>query len=165
MSATEHLACLLLGSNIEPEQNILTAVTLLQERVNILQASSAWESASVDCCYPDFINLALEVLTPLEADQLKDRVLRPLEMRMGRVRTEDKHASRTIDIDIILFDGELLDADLWQHAHQAVPVSELFPDYSSETGESLRVLAAHMAQSTPIHRRQDISVILPEGNS
>ena len=96
-----HQACLLLGSNIEPEQNLPIAVRLLQERLSILRVSSVWESASADCCYPDYLNLAVLVSTSLDAEQLKKQVLRPLEAQMGRVRTEDKNASRTIDFDII----------------------------------------------------------------
>jgi 7,8-dihydro-6-hydroxymethylpterin-pyrophosphokinase len=79
---------------------------------------------------------------------------------MGRVRTDDKNASRTIDIDIILFDGTLMDPDLWNHVHLALPVSELFPDYSSETGERLKDIARDLARSTPIQLRKDISVPL-----
>jgi 2-amino-4-hydroxy-6-hydroxymethyldihydropteridine diphosphokinase len=165
MNTTEHTACLLLGSNIESAQNIPKAVNLLKERLTILRASSAWESASTDCCYPDYLNLALLVSTPLGVKQLKEQVLRPLEAHMGRVRTEDKNASRQIDFDIILFDGQLQDPDLWQHAHLAVPVGELFPDYPSDGGESLQEVARRLAQSTPIQLRKDVSVILPEHNA
>ncbi len=123
-----------------------------------MQVSSIWESASVDCCYPDFLNMAVLASTRLDANELKEQVLRPLEAQMGRVRTEDKNASRPIDFDIILFDGKLLDSDLWQHVHQAVPVAELFPDYLSETGESLKAVARRLVVTTPIQIRTDISI-------
>ena len=152
-----HHVCLLLGSNIEPEKNIPKAVTLLQAKVTILQVSSVWESASVDCCYPDFLNLAVLVSTPLGAKQLKEKVLRTLETQMGRIRTADKNASRPIDFDIILFDGELQDTDLWQHVHRAMPVSEIFPEYRSTTGELLYDAAKRLAQSIHISARNDIS--------
>ncbi len=161
MKPTTHQACLLLGSNIEPEINLPRAVDLLQEQLKVLQASSIWESASVDCCYPDYLNIALRLATALEANELKDQVLRPLEARMGRVRTDDKNASRPIDIDIILFDGVVLDPALWQHAHRAVPVSELFPEFQAETGESLKAVANRLAQVTPVQLRKDISILLP----
>jgi len=157
-----HQACLLLGSNIEPENNIPRAVELLRERLTILKASSTWESASADCCYPDYLNLALWVVTPLDASQLKEEVLRPLEGRMGRVRTDDKNASRTIDFDIILFDDQCLDPGLWQRVHIALPVSELFPGYLSETGETLREVAKRLAEATPIHARTDIAIQLKQ---
>jgi len=161
MNTILHQACLLLGSNIEPEQNIPRAVALLQEKLTILKVSSIWESASVDCCYPDFLNMAVLVSTSMDAPQLKVQVLRPLEAQMGRVRTGDKNASRPIDFDIIIFDGKLLDLDLWQHVHRAAPVAELLPDLHSETGESLKDVANHLAQSTPIQVRTDIPITLP----
>ena len=156
-----HHTCLLLGSNIEPEQNIPRAVDLLGEKLTILQISSVWESASMECCYPDFLNLAVLVSSPWDAPLLKRQVLRPLESQMGRVRTADKNASRPIDIDIILCDGILLDSTLWQYAHRAVPVAELFPDYHSKDGDSLRDVATRLAQSTPVQIRKDISISLP----
>jgi 2-amino-4-hydroxy-6-hydroxymethyldihydropteridine diphosphokinase len=156
-----HHTCLLLGSNIEPEQNIPRAVDLLGEKLTILQISSVWESASMECCYPDFLNLAVLVSSPWDAPLLKRQVLRPLESQMGRVRTADKNASRPIDIDIILCDGILLDSTLWQYAHRAVPVAELFPDYHSKDGDSLKDVATRLAQSTPVQIRKDISISLP----
>jgi 2-amino-4-hydroxy-6-hydroxymethyldihydropteridine diphosphokinase len=160
MNAKLHQACLLLGSNIEPEVNIPRAVDLLQEKVTILKVSSIWESASVNCCYPDFLNMAASVSTSLGAAELKGQILRPLEAHMGRMRTQDKNASRPIDIDIILFDGKLMDPDLWQHVHQAAPVAELFPEITSESGERLKDAVKRLAQSTPIQIRWDISISL-----
>lgn len=157
-----HQAYLLLGSNIEPEQNIPRAVHLLQEKLNILQVSSVWQSESVDCCYPDYLNLAILVSTPLDAPELIKQVIRPLEAQMGRVRTADKNASRPIDLDIVLFDGLLQDPTLWQHAHRAVPVAEIFPNYCSETGDLLEDVARRLALSTPIQLRKDISISLPQ---
>ena len=157
-----HQVCLHLGSNIEPEQNLPQAVNLLEEKLPILQHSSVWESASVDCCYPNYLNMALVVSTQMDIKELKEKLLRPLEAHMGRVRTADKNASRQIDVDIILFDGELQDPNLWQHAHLAIPIAEIFPELRSETGETLKEIAMRLAQSTPINNRKDIHIILPK---
>jgi 2-amino-4-hydroxy-6-hydroxymethyldihydropteridine diphosphokinase len=157
-----HQACLLLGSNIEPERNIPRAVELLGEQTSISQVSSVWESASAECCYPDYLNMAVQVSTPLDPGLLKEQVLRPLEARMGRVRTEDKNASRPIDFDIILFDGTLVDATLLQFAFRAMPVSEIYPDFHSETGEPLKVIAKRLAQVNPVQIRKDVTISIPE---
>jgi 2-amino-4-hydroxy-6-hydroxymethyldihydropteridine diphosphokinase len=154
----DHQACLLLGSNIEPEKNIPLAVSHLKERLTILDLSSVWESASTNCCYPDYLNMAVLVSTRLDAMTLKDEVLRPLESHMGRVRTEDKNASRPIDIDTIVFDGEVLDPTLWQHVHRAMPVSEICQDLRSENGELLADVARKLADSTPIRKRLDVTI-------
>jgi len=157
-----HRACLLLGSNIEPERNIPRAVALLRARLTVLQTSSVWESASAECCYPDYLNVAVQVSTHLKADELKEQVLRPLEAQMGRVRTDDKNASRPIDIDIILFDETLLDPTLFEYAFRAVPVAEIYPEYRSEEGEALRDIARRLAETFPVRLRKDISVSLPD---
>jgi 2-amino-4-hydroxy-6-hydroxymethyldihydropteridine diphosphokinase len=156
----DHQACLLLGSNIEPAVHLPQAVALLKDDLTILRWSSIWESASADCCYPDYLNMAVLVTTELAASDLKQQVLRPLEARMGRVRTEDKNASRPIDLDIILFDGEVLDPTLWQQVHLAVPVAELFPDQRSQDGELLKDVARRLAASTPIRERADVYISL-----
>ena len=106
--------------------------------------------------------MAVQVSTPLDPALLKEQVLRPLEARMGRVRTEDKNASRPIDFDIILFDGTLVDATLLQFAFRAMPVSEIFPDYHSETGEPLKLIAKRLAQVNPVQIRKDITISIPE---
>ena len=158
MNTVLHQACLLLGSNIEPEVNIPRAVDLLKKKITIVKVSSIWESASVNCCYPDFLNMAAAVSIGCGAAELKDQILRPLEAHMGRLRTADKNASRTIDIDIILFDEKVVDPDLWLYVHRAAPVAELFPDTVSESGERLKDTARRLAQSTPIQIRWDISI-------
>jgi len=158
MEEEMHQACLLLGSNIEPERNIPRAVDLLNERLTILQVSSVWESASAECCYPDYLNLAALVATHLPASELKEKVLRPLEEQMGRVRTEDKNAARPIDLDIILFDGALLDPTLFEYAFRAVPVAEIFPEYPSAQGEALKDIARRLAETFPVQLRKDITV-------
>ncbi len=164
MNIPRHQACLLLGSNIDADVNIPKAVQLLEGSLRVLQASHIWESASVDCCYPNYLNMALLVETQLKAEALKGQVLRAMEARMGRVRTEDKNASRPIDFDIILFDGSVLDLSLWQYAHCAIPVSELIPHFRSPEGEELKDVAQRLAQSTPIWLRKDISILLPSSS-
>ncbi len=162
METIQHQACLLLGSNIEPEVNIPRAVSLLHYELPILRLSSVWQTASADCCYPDYLNMAVLVSTSLDALALKEQVLRPLEARLGRVRTADKNASRTIDFDIILFDDQLHDPALWHQVHCAMPVSELFPQYRDDRGNPLQVIARSLAVSTPIKLRPDIAIPLPK---
>ena len=158
MKQSMHRVGLLLGSNIQPEKNLPLAVNLLQKQLTILQTSSVWESKAVGSDGANILNAAMLALTSLEAKILKEQVLRPLEAQLGRVRTSDKNAPRTIDIDILLFDEQLLAPDLWQYAFRAVPMAEILPDYQSKTGEFLKDAAVRLAQTTPIWVRQDVSI-------
>ena len=156
MTAPEHQVCLLLGSNIQPEKNLRLGIDLLRKEVQIVQVSSVWETPSVGFAGPDFLNLALLISTPLDAGELKEKVLRPIEAQQGRVRGADKNAPRTIDLDIILFDGQLLDPSLWHFAHLAVPVAEIMPDYRSDQGEILSQVASRLAETTPIRLKPGV---------
>ncbi len=132
----------------------------LRQQLTILRASSVWESPAIGSNAPNVLNAAVLALTTLNAGDLKERLIRPLEAQLGRVRTQDKNAPRTIDIDPILFDQQLLDPNLWRYAHRAVPVAEILPEYQSDTGVYLKDVAARLALATPIWVRPDV-VIFP----
>jgi len=153
----QHLVSLLIGSNIEPEKNLPRAIRQLGSNLLIEQISSVWETPAVGSTGPDFLNVAVLIHTLLSPRELKESVLRPIESQLGRVRTADKFASRTIDIDIVTYDARLLDRNLWKYAHRSVPVSELLPWYQSdETGEYLKDAAQRHSQNTPIKARPTI---------
>lgn len=155
-----HRVCLLLGSNIQPEENLRLAVQLLREQFVVEKISAVWESQAVGSEGPDFLNAAVVIRTFLNPPQLKNRFLRPIEARLGRLRTADKNAPRTIDIDIIAWDADILDPAVWKYAHAAVPVAELLPCYqSTETGEYLEQAARRLSSRTSIHLRPNIFAV------
>ncbi|MBN1451070.1 MAG: 2-amino-4-hydroxy-6-hydroxymethyldihydropteridine diphosphokinase [Anaerolineales bacterium] len=159
MMGLKHQACLLVGSNVQPEKNLVLGIELLRRRVKIVRVSSVWETPAVGSSGPDFLNAAVLVDTPMDADELKNRVLGPLEAQLGRVRSEDKNAPRPIDIDIIIYDKRLLDPTLWQHAYRAVPVAEVLPDYRSNEGKLLSEVASQLAEKTPVRLRSEVSIL------
>jgi 2-amino-4-hydroxy-6-hydroxymethyldihydropteridine diphosphokinase len=157
MSQPQNRVCLILGSNIQPEQNILHALKLLDRMFPIEGVSKVWETPAVGSNGPNFLNAAVVIYTPLEAKTLKEKVLRPLEARLGRVRTADKYAPRTLDIDIVAWNSLILDQDVWRQAHLAVPAAELLPCFQSdETGEYLEQAARRLSSTTPIRARPEV---------
>ncbi len=156
MKRQDHQVCLLLGSNIRPEYNLPLAVARLRKELKVLQISSVWESAPVGGSGPNFLNAAVLAVSHEQAYLLKHHILLPLETRLGRVRGADKNSPRPIDLDIILFDDQLMDQSLWEHAYRAVPVSEILPEYLSEQGKSLKEVAASLAVTCPVHLRADV---------
>lgn len=152
-----HTVCLLLGSNIDPATNLVQAVNLLASQLTLLQSSSVWQSPSVGSSGPDYLNAAVTALTDLDAQQLKQKVLHPTEAALGRVRTENKFADRTLDIDLILFDGQVVDEDALYQSHCVVPISEIMPSYIREGGKMLKDIAVTAQTATPIWVRSDVS--------
>lgn len=135
------------GANLEPERNIRQALELLAAQVDIISISTFYRSDPVGRPeQPPFLNGVLGIRTPLSAPDLKSRVLRPIEERLGRVRTEDKYAARPIDLDILLFDSAIIlgqgiqipDPDIRKRVFIAAPLLELAPDLVlPDTGEPL----------------------------
>jgi 2-amino-4-hydroxy-6-hydroxymethyldihydropteridine diphosphokinase len=158
-----HLYALGLGSNVAPENNLPQAVRRLAELLLISAVSTAWESPAVikggaaQDSYPDFINAALLARSPLPPHLLKQQVIRHVEAQLGRTRSADKFAPRTIDIDILVVDGQPLENDLWHYAYLALPLAELLPDLADPaSGETLAQAAARLRHTVPIHPRLDI---------
>lgn len=124
------------GSNIEPRDNIGKAISLLSQQVSVVSASTFYKSAPLTRSeQPHFLNGILEIATDASPIELKFDVLRPIELKLGRVRVADKDAPRTIDLDIVLFgdciiDEEALtlpDPDLRERPFLAIPLLELAP--------------------------------------
>ena len=101
----------------------------LRARGGLLAISSAWKSALVGSSDPDFLNAAAKFASHLSAEELKNEVEQPIEKELGRVRSADRFAPRTIDLDIVIFDDKELDPDIWNFAYLALPLSEILPDH------------------------------------
>jgi 2-amino-4-hydroxy-6-hydroxymethyldihydropteridine diphosphokinase len=146
-----NLAYLSLGSNIEPEQNLAEAVERLAEYGRIVAASTVWQTTPVGFAdQPDFLNAVVLLETPLSAPDLRDLAIARIEADLGRVRTENKNAPRTIDIDIMLYNDEVLtmgrrripDPEVLERPFVAIPLAEIAPDYvHPETDQALEEIA------------------------
>ena len=111
----QFLVYLSLGSNIEPEINLLKAIQGLKSVFEVVAVSSIWQSPAVGFEGDDFLNAVVEIKTPLSPDSLKNEILRPLEALLGRTRTEEKFSPRMVDIDILLYQNKLMDEELWSY--------------------------------------------------
>lgn len=152
---------------MEPEQNLSAAIRMLAVRCRLVAVSPVYQTKPVGKTdQPDFLNAAALIETELGPAALKARVLQDIERALGRVRSADKNAPRTIDLDITLFNDDVLDIghrhvpdpDLLQYPHIAVPMSDLAPQYvHPESGQTLREIAESMS-SVDLLRRSDIAL-------
>jgi 2-amino-4-hydroxy-6-hydroxymethyldihydropteridine diphosphokinase len=145
-----------LGSNIDPADNIRLGARKLAERLPVIGASSVWLTPSVGSAGPSFYNAAVHCTTDLSAYDLKINILRLIEQEMGRVRTHDKYAARTIDMDGIILNSEVLEPHLWDTGFILLPVAELLPELTHPINHlSLRSLAKVMEPSSGAMRLKD----------
>jgi 2-amino-4-hydroxy-6-hydroxymethyldihydropteridine diphosphokinase len=158
--AQHHQAYLSLGSNINPETNLVAAIQRLREKVTIYAVSSIWETPAVGSPGPNFLNATVWISTPLNAEELKQNIIAPLETEMGRVRSTDKYAPRTIDIDILVFNDKIVDENLWVRDFLAIPTAELRPDLVQQSSDkNLARISQELRVQSKIIERKD--VILP----
>ena len=116
-----------LGSNIDPEENIRRARELLQKEFRVLGESRFVQTAPVGYTdQADFINGAVHIETDLELEALKAR-LKDLERQLGRKRSKIKSGPRTIDLDVVIYSGEIIDPDFYKRDFLKNSVLELLP--------------------------------------
>ena len=145
-----------LGSNIEPSKNIKIAINQLIKHFRVLKVSSIWESESSGSIGPEFLNSVVAIETEMTIKNLKSRLLE-IEAEMGRKRGKNKNAPRTIDMDILLYDKEVIDPDIWTQPYLAIPLAEIYPSLvNPENGENILNISKKLYQQYDINPKKDI---------
>jgi 2-amino-4-hydroxy-6-hydroxymethyldihydropteridine diphosphokinase len=165
-----NLAYLSLGSNIEPERNLPAAIVWLGRWGCIQAVSTVWESAPLGFAdQPNFLNAAALLETGLSAQALRREAIASIETALGRVRTANKNAPRTIDIDIMLFNHDILQVgqrripspEVLERPFVAIPLAEIAPDYvHPEIGRTLLQIAGRFdPEAAGMRRRDDVTLV------
>jgi 2-amino-4-hydroxy-6-hydroxymethyldihydropteridine diphosphokinase len=104
-------AILLTGSNIKSRRKYLALATdaIAKEIGQVFDSSAIYETESWGFdAEMAFLNQALCVRTPLCASDVLDKI-QIIEKEMGRKRNADgSYSSRTIDVDILFFNDEVI---------------------------------------------------------
>lgn len=154
-------AYLSLGSNIEPERNLRTAVAALRARFGEIRVSPVYRTPAAGFDGPDFLNAIAVVESDVHPFALHAWLHR-LEEAHGRDRRDAAYSNRPLDIDIIYFGHLVLDGPgdfqlprpELHHAYVLKPLADVAPDFVDPIrGVSLAQLwAAHPQHATPPER-------------
>ena len=109
-----NVAFLCLGGNMGDRlANLSRAKALIcEERLNITAQSNIYETKAWGVeNSPDYYNQCIKITTELDAAALMQTLLN-IEQKLGRIRTDEKNQSRTADIDILLFNNEIINTEL-----------------------------------------------------
>ncbi|MCB1758273.1 MAG: 2-amino-4-hydroxy-6-hydroxymethyldihydropteridine diphosphokinase [Gammaproteobacteria bacterium] len=137
-----------LGSNIERERNIRSAVAALQRRYGQLRLSPVYESAAVGFEGDPFFNLVVGFDSELSAPEIAAD-LRRIEALHGRERTGERYHSRTLDIDLLTYGNQQLKIgdihlprdEITRYAFVLRPLAQVAPgEIHPLTGKSYRQL-------------------------
>lgn len=127
-----------LGSNQGNRlDNLQKAIDEINDHIgHVRSISSVYKTHSWGFEGDDFYNICLEVSSSLNPESMIDGILE-IERRLGRSRnSEQGYHNRLIDIDILLFDGEIIFYDNLKVPHPEmlkrkfvlVPLVEIAPD-------------------------------------
>ena len=126
-----------LGSNSgEKLQNLQNAIYLIDEKIgSIKKVSPVYLSEAWGFKSEQFLNICIEVSTCLNPEDLLTRI-HLVEKQLGRIKTNTKeYIARTIDIDILLFENEIIFSpelivphkEMLQRKFVLVPLAEICP--------------------------------------
>lgn len=116
------------GSNMEAKKHINQAKKRLQHDFGFLKSSTFLETDPIGFESQDkFQNGAFLLETEQEQELLKQH-LRKIEADLGRVRGPNKNCSRTIDLDILVWNDEIVDSDVYDRYFLKDSILELCPN-------------------------------------
>ncbi|MEJ0085508.1 MAG: 2-amino-4-hydroxy-6-hydroxymethyldihydropteridine diphosphokinase [Pseudomonadota bacterium] len=123
------------GSNVDPEPNLVRACAEIAQTWPDARFSRAYRNAAVGFEGPEFINLVVGFTTDQSLREVLAR-LHAIEIACGRPRNAPKWASRTMDLDILLY-GDLIEKtaeytvprpDLIRRPFMLGPMAEIAPE-------------------------------------
>lgn len=162
-------AFIAVGSNIEPERNLPIAVDLLRGLGRVRSVSRVYQNPAIGSTpQPDYLNVTVLLETVLPPFDLRER-LRAIEAQLGRVRTADRYAPRTIDLDLCLYGTLVMDSaslilpspEIATRDFLAITLAELAPDdVHPATGEPLHALARRIPRRPNLVVRPDVVIPL-----
>lgn len=137
-------AYLSLGSNMDPERNLRSAVVALRERFGNLSLSPVYRTAAIGFEGPDFLNAAAIIESDLDPQALNDW-LHALEDAHGRDRSGPRFGDRPLDIDIVFYDDRILRGPgnlriprpELRHAFVLKPLADIAPGYVDPVSGSM----------------------------
>ena len=124
-----------IGSNIDAEKNVRLGLHALRDHYGELILSSVYESEAVGFKGDNFLNLVAALDTNEDVYDVAF-TLRKIEDENGRVRSGPRFSSRTVDLDLLLYDDLILHNDkldiprdeITKNAFVLLPLAEVAPD-------------------------------------
>ncbi|MFH6935599.1 2-amino-4-hydroxy-6-hydroxymethyldihydropteridine diphosphokinase [Flavobacterium sp. FlaQc-30] len=136
---SQHQVVLSIGSNQGNRlENIESCINLIHQEVGtVIKVSKLYETPAWGFESDAFYNCALLLHTASSAQKILNQVLK-VEKQLGRIRSnKDGYQSRIIDVDLIIYDDEIIESEKLQVPHPLMqnrnfvllPISDLKLDW------------------------------------
>lgn len=144
MTSALHSVLISVGTNYQRVVNAQRALAMLAQTFDLMRVSYWYVSLAVGMDAAPYWNSVVTIQTRLDAHSIKAH-LRLIEDRTGRVRRDPSGAKSkqvSLDLDILIFDGDVLEPNLFHWPHVVVPFADLHPDWVDvETQHTARWIA------------------------
>ena len=146
-----------LGSNVDRENRLRQAMIMLRECFGEVEMSPVYDSVAVGFVGSNFLNLVVGFDTELRVEAVAT-AFHNIENQLGRDRSLPKFASRSIDLDILIYDDLILNApgihvprpEILVNAYVLKPLQDIAPHrLHPQTGQSYSVHWQEMAPTAP----------------
>ena len=137
-----------IGSNIDAQAMVTAGVRALKQEFDPLECSPVYRAAAVGFDGDPFFNLVCRFHTDSDVATV-DHCLHAIEDQHGRRRDGPKFSSRTLDIDLLLYDDLCLQQngltlprnEILRYAFVLQPLADLAPELiHPQTGTSMATL-------------------------
>ena len=123
-----NVAAIAVGSNIDPDYHIaLARQTIVSNQRLLAESDFVLTSPVGEINQPDFQNGAWLIETTLDLDPLRV-YLKEVETATGRQPSTNKYGPREIDLDIVVWNGEIIDPDYYQRDFLQKAIRQILPD-------------------------------------
>ncbi len=124
-----------IGSNIDRSNNIGKCLQALQTIFGDLILSTTWENSAVGFDGNAFYNLVVGLDTEDSPERVAN-AFRAIEVEQGRQRSTERFSSRTLDIDLLLYDQQVINTghlqiprnEITRYAFVLKPLAEIYPE-------------------------------------
>ncbi|HEU4813775.1 MAG TPA: 2-amino-4-hydroxy-6-hydroxymethyldihydropteridine diphosphokinase [Xanthomonadaceae bacterium] len=146
-----------LGSNVDAEKNLRSAIASLRERFGDVLVSPVYRTRAVGFEGPDFLNAVARIDCDTDPFALH-RWLHKLEEQHGRDSRDADYSNRPLDIDIVYFGSLVLDVGALQlprpelrYAFVLKPMADIAPEFLDPLRETTmaELWAAHPEHDAP----------------
>ena len=160
-----------IGSNIDRNHNIQSCMQQLQQDYPDIIFSNIYETEAFGFDGDAFYNLAAALDTPLSVDDF-EKYLKDIENQHARQRDGVKFSSRTLDIDLLLYDDLILQPErdiprkeILKYPFVLFPLEEIAADVIHP---ELQLSIADIAKNSDLDRSELVLVdnhLLSSGNT
>lgn len=136
-----------LGDPLQQAENAITAIEQIPQ-TSVIKISPFYRSKPLGPQdQPDYLNAVIKIITELSPLALL-KALQTIELNLGRVRKANRWGPRTLDLDILLYDNQVIQSeeltiphyDMYNREFVLYPLFDIAPDLILPNQVPLKIL-------------------------